>query len=172
MDGWTKRVRVAWPIGTRDPPNAADQNAASIATNHLMPIASRARPGWVGLCAAVRDTNAATVAVRRKDGTICVVPFVWMPEREAERQNKRVPYQHWAEEGWLKLTPGDVVDYNVIFADLVEIINRYGAGRFYYDPLFQAEWLTQRLEEETGAERWEFPQRIVDYAPVVRRSSV
>ncbi len=124
---------------------------------------------WLGLdFAAVRDTNAATVSVRRKDGSICVVPFVWMPEREAERQNKRVPYQHWAEEGWIKLTPGDVVDYNVIFADLVGIIERFGVHKFFYDPLFQAEWLTQRLEEETGAERWEFPQRIVDYAPVVR----
>jgi phage terminase large subunit-like protein len=124
---------------------------------------------WLGLdFAAVRDTNAATVAVRRKDGTICIVPHVWMPEREAERQAKRVPYQSWADDGWLKLTPGDVVDYNVIFKDLLEIVDRFQVSRFYYDPLFQAEWLTQRLEEESGAERWEFPQRVQDYAPVIR----
>lgn len=124
---------------------------------------------WLGMdFASVRDTNAAVVSVRRPDGTIVVVPFCWLPEREAERQNKRVPYQQWAESGFIKLTPGEVADYNVIFEDLVQIVQQFGIGKFYYDPLFQAEWLTQRLEEETGAVRWEFPQTIVEYGPVVR----
>jgi phage terminase large subunit-like protein len=132
-------------------------------------LAKEECPAWLGMdFAAVRDTNAAVVSVRRPDGTIAVVPFCWLPEREAERQNKRVPYQQWAEGGHIKLTPGDVADYNMIFDDLVEIINRFGVTKFYYDPLFQAEWLTQRLEAETGAVRWEFPQTIMEYGPIVR----
>jgi phage terminase large subunit-like protein len=135
----------------------------------LAALAKDGLSAWVGLdFAAVRDTNAAVVSVRRNDKTICVVPYVWLPESEAARQNKRVPYKAWAEAGHIKLTPGDVIDYNTIFDDLVEIFDIFGVQKFYYDPLFQAEWMTQRLEEETGATRWEFPQTIMEYGPVIR----
>jgi phage terminase large subunit-like protein len=118
--------------------------------------------------AAVRDTNAAVASVKRANGSIYVWPFVWLPESEAVRQNKRVPYQVWSEAGHIKLTPGDVVDYNTMFDDLVEVVNMLGVSKFYYDPLFQAEWLTQRLESETGCERVEFPQTIMEYGPIVK----
>jgi phage terminase large subunit-like protein len=138
----------------------------------LEALAAAARdgwPSWLGMdFASVRDTVAAVVAVRRGDGTCVVVPYCWLPEREAERQNKRVPYRAWAEAGNIRLTPGDVVDYTTIFTELVEIVNNWGIGKFFYDPLFQAEWLTQKLEEETGAIRYEFPQTIMEYGPIVR----
>lgn len=135
----------------------------------LAAIAKQTGHAWLGMdFAAVRDTNAAVVSVKRPDGTIAVIPFVWLPEREAERQNKRVPYQTWSEAGHIKLTPGEVVDYDTIFTDLVKIVNDFGVTKFYYDPAFQAEWLTQRLETETGAERVEFPQTIMEYSPIVR----
>lgn len=132
-------------------------------------LANEAVESWLGLdLAAVRDTCAATVSVRRKNGTVCVMPFFWLPEREAERQNKRVPYQQWAEGKFIKLTPGDVVDYDTIIVDLCDVVHRFRCCKFYYDPLFQAEWLTQRLESETGCERVEFPQTVIEYAPIVR----
>lgn len=132
-------------------------------------LASPDNTAWLGMdFAAVRDTTAAVVSVRRPDGTVCVVPYFWLPEREAERQAKRVPYQLWSDAGHIKLTPGEVVDYDTIIIDLVEIANLFGVSKFYYDPLFQAEWMAQRLESETGAQRWEFPQRITEYGPVIR----
>lgn len=132
-------------------------------------VAADCVEAWLGLdLAAVRDTCAAVISARRPNGTVCVVPYFWLPEREAERQNKRVPYAAWSEGGFVKLTPGDVVDYDTIFADLVPACKQFGVHRFYFDPGFQAEWLTQRLESETGAERVEFPQTVLEYAPVVR----
>jgi phage terminase large subunit-like protein len=132
-------------------------------------IAGDAVEAWLGLdLAAVRDTCAGVVSVRRSNGTVCVVPYFWLPEREAERQNKRVPYRQWSDSGFIKLTPGDVVDYDTIFADLLAVVQKFGIAKFYYDPLFQAEWLTQRLESEGGCERIEFPQQVTEYAPVVR----
>ncbi|QDV24399.1 terminase large subunit [Aureliella helgolandensis] len=135
-------------------------------------LAEQARDGltaYLGLdFASVRDTNAAVVSIKRDDQTIAVIPHFWLPEREAERQAKRVPYRQWADAGHIKLTPGDVIDYNVIFDDLVAIQERWGICKFFYDPLFQAEWMTQRLETETGAVRWEFPQTIMQYGPIIR----
>ena len=37
----------------------------------------------------------------------------------------RVPYTQWIREGWIKATPGDSVDYDIIRADLNELRERY-----------------------------------------------
>lgn len=134
-------------------------------------LASHKYTAWIGLdLASVRDTTAAVVCVKRPDGTLCIVPYFWLPEREAERQGKRVPYQQWAEDGHIKLTPGEVVEYDVVFEDLVTIVDKFGVSKFFYDPLFQAEWLTQKLQSETGAIRWEFPPTITEFGPIVRET--
>jgi phage terminase large subunit-like protein len=120
--------------------------------------------------ASVRDTNAAVLSIEDEKGIVRVHPWFWLPEAEALRQAKRVPYQSWAKQGLITLTPGDVVDYSKIFQDLVAICKRFGVEKFYYDSQFQAEWLMQRLEEDTGAERVVFPQTIMAYGPVVKEA--
>ncbi len=120
--------------------------------------------------ASVRDTNAAVVSIQDTHGVVRVMPYFWLPENEALRQAKRVPYQVWSKAGQIRLTPGEVVDYRTIYQDLVRICKLFGVQRFYYDPLFQAEWLTQELEAETGAERVEFPQTVMHYGPIVKEA--
>jgi len=84
------------------------------------------------------------------DELVRVLPFFWLPRAEAEKQQARVPYQTWSEAGLITLTDGDAVDFDVVFRDLVELINLFSVQRFYFDPLFQAEWFTQKIEAETG----------------------
>jgi phage terminase large subunit-like protein len=120
--------------------------------------------------ASVRDTNAAVVAIEDSKGVVRTWPYLWLPEAEAIRQAKRVPYQQWAKEGLITLTPGDVIDYRTILKDLTRICELFGVQKFYYDPLFQAEWMTQELAEATGAERVEFPQTIMHYGPIVKET--
>ncbi len=68
-----------------------------------------------------------------------VVPFFWIPEatmREAMKRD-RVPYDVWQSQGFLRTTPGVVVDYDQIFADIVEEIGpRFSlkGGEIGYDP--------------------------------------
>jgi len=120
--------------------------------------------------ASVRDTTAGVISIEDADGWVWIRPYFWLPESEAVRQNKRVPYRRWAELGLIKLTPGDVIDYRIVLADLVAACKRFGVSKFYYDPLFQAEWFTQELQAETGADRIEFPQTITHYAPIVKET--
>lgn len=120
--------------------------------------------------AAVRDTVAAVLSFQDHDNIIRIRPWFWLPELEAQRQRKRVNYKRWADEGHISLTSGDVIDYRRLLNDLVKICKRFNVERFYFDPLFQAEWLTQELASETGAERVEFAQTIVNYAPLVREA--
>lgn len=119
---------------------------------------------------SVRDTTAAVLSIEDVDGWTWIRPFFWLPEQEALRQNKRVPYRRWSELGLIRLTPGDVIDYRTVLDELIGVCNRFRVQKFYFDPLFQAEWFTQELEAATGALRIEFPQTITHYAPLVKET--
>jgi phage terminase large subunit-like protein len=64
----------------------------------------------------------------KKAPLVYLLPFFWAPKENAEKRERRdkVPYVTWAKQGLLKLTDGNVVDYDVIRADinkLAEIFN-------------------------------------------------
>lgn len=128
----------------------------------------RGRECYVALDGATHhDTTAAVFAFPDEeiDELVRVLPFFWLPRSEAEKQQARVPYQHWSESGLITLTDGDAVDFDRVFNDLVELIEMFNTIKFYFDPMFQAEWLTQKIADATGVERVEFPQTIMHFSP-------
>ncbi len=135
--------------------NARDDDGETITTTLAMDLA------------AVRDTVAAVLTVQDKEQLLWTRPWFWLPKAEAQRQRKRINYQAWADMGAIKLTEGEVIDYRALLNDLIDIFEKFRIQRFYYDPLFQAEWLTQELESNTSAERVQFPQQFIHYAPMV-----
>ena len=50
------------------------------------------------------------------DGKYVVLPRLFIPKDNAWKRKRRdrVDYDVWAADGWLKMTPGDVVDYSLI----------------------------------------------------------
>lgn len=52
----------------------------------------------------------------KKDGKYIVLSHSFMPEDTLDRKRKtdKVPYDLWAQQGWITTTPGAVVDYNFI----------------------------------------------------------
>ncbi len=128
------------------------------------------QPCYVGFDGATHhDTTAAVFCFPdpQIDELVRILPLFWLPRAEAEQQQARVPYQQWSEQGLITLTEGDAIDFDRVLADLVGWFARFDVQRFYFDPLFQAEWLTQKLEAQTGVPRVEFPQRITHFAPVM-----
>lgn len=67
------------------------------------------------------------------------------PEENAEFRAKRdrVPYLSWAANGRLTLTPGNVVDYEYIEAQILDDVNKYDVNHFRYDPMFATETSTR-----------------------------
>jgi phage terminase large subunit-like protein len=59
----------------------------------------------------------------------------WAPESAVNYRTERgtVPYQAWVTAGLIKMTEGDVVDYNVIEADIVEIWTRFQPEKIAFD---------------------------------------
>jgi phage terminase large subunit-like protein len=83
----------------------------------------------------------------------------WVPEANMrERETKdHVPYEKWVREGHLTATPGDVVDYGKVAAELAAINQRYDVVHFFCDP-WRLEYLKQLLPEEIQAKFIEIPQ--------------
>lgn len=73
---------------------------------------------------------------------ISVVPFFWLPAdtlRERVKQD-RVPYDQWLKQGLLRVTEGNVIDYDVILNDIKGPITkrfpRLRGSQIGYDPAF------------------------------------
>jgi phage terminase large subunit-like protein len=75
------------------------------------------RPAYLGLdLSSVDDLTAAVRLVGDEEGGFDVVCRFFLPEALAgdlQRKHK-APYLRWAEEGWVDLTPGEVVDYGYV----------------------------------------------------------
>lgn len=61
--------------------------------------------------------------------------FHWIPEDEARDREKNdgIPYTQWARDGWIKLTPGNVRDDDLIIADITEIAAQYSIQSIAFD---------------------------------------
>ena len=116
------------------------------------------------------DTTSAVFAFPDEDvdELVRLLPFYWLPEAEALKLGNKVPYRYWSEQGLITLTPGDACDYDQVLKDLIELFKLFDVQRFYFDPLFQAEYLTQRLTDATGVDRFEFPQKIMHFSPPMK----
>lgn len=75
--------------------------------------------------------------------------YFWLPEESVERRARRdgVPYGAWADRGLIKLTPGNIVDYDVVRADINELAQRFDIQELAYDP-WNASEIAAKLESD------------------------
>lgn len=101
----------------------------------------RGRPCYLGLdLSATKDLTVVVAIFPPTDGDpkfriLCefYCPEDTIPERS---KSDRVFYDVWAEEGYIKATPGRTVDYSYIIATLKEWKQKYNIKRLDYDPTF------------------------------------
>jgi len=106
---------------------------------------------------ATRDTTAL-VLLFPEDGN-AVLPFCFVPQDTAlERERAgEAPYETWAREGWMELTPGNVVDQEYVRTRLVELGKLYKVIDVAVDR-WNAMHLMTRLQDEDGFTVVEFGQ--------------
>ena len=92
------------------------------------PVTLQGRECWAGLdLATTFDTTAFVLVFPLEDGRYWVEPHFWIPEenmRERVRRDK-VPYDVWARQGHLHLTPGNVTDFDQVRADINTLAKKY-----------------------------------------------
>lgn len=80
-----------------------------------------------------------------------VLPFFWVPGDNAHERERRdrVEYETWARKGFITLTPGNIVDYRMMRADIRELPERYDIRAVGYDP-WNARETALSLQDEDG----------------------
>jgi len=115
--------------------------------------ALKGRRAWGGLdLSAVSDFTAFVLAVESpKPGVeVELVPRFWLPSERLEELQRtlQVPLAEWARQGFLRLTDGDAIDYDVIEKQVLEDCKFFDVQRIGYDRMFAGQ-LVQNVDRET-----------------------
>lgn len=113
--------------------------------------------GLDGLVYAGLDLSATTdltalVLTCRKAGKLHVHSFFWMPADNVTDAAKRdrAPYDVWVSQGFLRTTPGKVIDYDFVARDIGQICAGLDIGKIGFD-----RWRMDRMKgalERQGVE--------------------
>ena len=73
------------------------------------------------------DVSALLLLFQGDDGEVGLLPRFWVPADNARKRERRdrVPYQTWARQGFIEMTEGNVVDYDVIRRRINELGERF-----------------------------------------------
>jgi phage terminase large subunit-like protein len=137
LDIWTEQITRWIPIESWDACTAAP-----------LPLAGRAIFGGIDLSTKL-DITALTLVAPAADGFYdCLFRF-WVPEElvaERERKHKLPSYAPWVKAGYLLTTPGNVIDYDFIRADILKLAKETRVKQIGYDP-WNATQLAVQLQQ-------------------------
>jgi len=106
-------------------------------------------PCWIGLDLASKTDIAARRLVfphAQIDGAFAVFGRYYLPE-ETVHATGNSQYPGWMNSGRLTVTPGNIIDFGWIEADLIDFASRFGIQAVAFDP-FQATQLSTRMLAE------------------------
>jgi phage terminase large subunit-like protein len=86
--------------------------------------------------------------------SVDVHPFFWMPEETLRKRARedQVPFELWRDQGFLRVTEGAAVDYDVIFQAVAdELAKRYRYREIGYDPWSALQFSQQLTAREFTA---------------------
>lgn len=74
--------------------------------------------------------------------------YFWIPEGKVLQKEDRVDYRQWIKEGWVNVTPGDVIDIDFMVADISGILKKYDVKNISFDPAKAYHGVIQGLQKE------------------------
>ncbi len=93
------------------------------------------------------DANAG-IRIFERDGKYCLFCDFWLPEAAIKGDGANSSYLGWHEEGWLHMTPGNVVDYEAIEDRVKDVwAIEHELQQLAFDP-HQAQAMINRLMAE------------------------
>ena len=101
--------------------------------------------GFGGLDLSSTTDLTAFVLIFKVDGKVNVIPHFWSPKDTAIRRSRvdKVDYVTWANQGLLTLTPGNVVDYDIVRRDINNLHKIHNFKQIAIDPWNAAQISTQ-----------------------------
>lgn len=95
------------------------------------------RQCWAGVdLSMTTDLSAVSLVFPYGDDAFDVLAFFWMPEQAVRQRERRdgMPYARWAQQGFIELSPGDVIDYREIMARLEWASEIFDLQEIGFDP--------------------------------------
>jgi phage terminase large subunit-like protein len=92
------------------------------------------------------DITALTLYFPTLD-TPAVRMWVWIPEGKVLQKQDRVDYREWHRQGWVNITPGDVIDIDYLTRDIDRILKDYDVKRVAFDPAKAYHGVIQNLQK-------------------------
>ncbi|MER6665717.1 terminase TerL endonuclease subunit [Amycolatopsis japonica] len=119
------------------------------------------RPAWGGLDLASKlDLTAWCLIVPDGiDGHVSALWRFWLPEAGVDFLDEHTDHRvsQWVDQGWITTTPGEVIDYEVIEADVAADCAALRVADINYDE-WSGEPVRQRLERATRVPMYPVPQ--------------
>ena len=116
---------------------------------------------WVGIDFAAK-TDIVAIALFYPRFSAFRYLFM-VPEAKVEQNKDIVDYRRWADQGWLKVLPGKVIDEDIFMALLLLELDRWKVRRICYDP-----WSMWNLLNKFG----KYTEVLMEYSQSIRYMSV
>lgn len=136
---------------------------------------------WLALDLASKHDPAALMQLipyenERGETHYAVFGRYYLHEEAAEGEDKAY-YAGWAKEGWITLTPGDIIDYEYIKDDLRDLKSQFEIVEVPYDPFQATQLSTEMLSEgfpmvEYGATVPHFSEPMKELEALIRAGRV
>jgi len=83
----------------------------------------------------VNDLTAFVLVSHEDKRSFHVWPTFWLPEEGLEERSRedRAPYDLWAQQGFLKTTPGSAIDYQLVAAEVARMLLERGIRKIAFD---------------------------------------
>lgn len=74
------------------------------------------------------DLTAACLLMMDAQGQLYVESMAWLPEDQFRQrvESEHIPYDLWHEQGYLRLCPGNVIDYHAVTQFFLEAVEKHG----------------------------------------------
>lgn len=111
-------------------------------------------PVFGGLDLSATTDLTALILTCRRDDTVSVRSYFWMPHDSVQEASKRdrAPYNVWVRDGLLRTTPGKVIDYAYVARDIGEITSGLSIAKIGFD-----RWRMDRMQTALAAAGVDLP---------------
>lgn len=126
---------------------------------------------WIGVDLAQKiDISAAIKTKLGLDGKVHVWCKFWIPEERLENCSRQMAelYRNWANEGYLEITDGAVIDQTVIKSDIDEWVVGENLQEVAYDPWSATQFALSLMED--GKPVVEVPQSVKNLSEAMKQS--
>lgn len=142
LDVWTQQISRWIDLGLWD------ENAGEVDEEQL---AGRQCYGGLDL-SSVSDITAWVMVFPDEEDPeqVEVLARFWVPEAKLQDDGNKYQsqYQAWARDGWLRVTPGNAVDYGFVKKQILEDAERFQVVDLNVDRLFQGYQVSMELADE------------------------